>query len=73
MHCFDGLTVTVDLAQQGSDTWVRLLAQAAPGNPAAAKEAFNINARAEGWTFKLPAYKAAVFAPTLESLLKPKK
>jgi len=73
LQTFDGLTVTVDLVTQGSDTWARLFANAAPGNQKAAKEALAINARAEGWVFKLPAFKVSAFAPTLESLLKPKK
>jgi len=72
LHTFDGLTVTADVVTQGSDTWVRLYASAAPGNPKAAKDALAINGRAAGWAFKLPPYKTSAFAPPLESLLKPK-
>ena len=73
LHTFDGLSVTVNLVDQNGAHWARVFAEAAPGNPKAAKEALDINARAEGWAFKLPAFKAGAFAPTLESLLKSKK
>jgi hypothetical protein len=73
IHTFDGLSVAVSLVTQDNATWARIIAEADPGNPAAAKEALAINARAEGWAFKLPAYKAAAFTPPLESLLKAKK
>lgn len=73
VHTFDGLTVAVDIATQGADHWVRLAASSEPGKRAAAKEALAINAHATGWAFKLPTYKASLFAAPLESLLKPKK
>jgi hypothetical protein len=73
LHSFDGLEVTVNLVTRDGATWARISAMAAPGNQKAAKEALSINAHAGGWAFKLPAYKASAFAPTLESLLKPKK
>jgi hypothetical protein len=68
---FDGLTVTIDIVQKDGANWVRLLAIAAPGKPPAAREALAINARAAGWAFKLPVYRAAAFAPALETLLRP--
>jgi hypothetical protein len=70
---FDGLIVGVDVVKQGSDYWARVSADAAPGKSDAGKEARDINASAQGWAYRLPAYKGAVFASTLESLLKPKK
>jgi hypothetical protein len=70
---FDGLSVTIDLKKQGEDNWARVYATAGPGKPQAARDAHDINARAAGWAFKLPAYKAAMLAAPLESLLKPKK
>jgi hypothetical protein len=73
LQTFDGLTVTVDAVTQDSATWVRMYAEAKPGEPKTAKEALAINARTEGWAFKLPAERAASLLPTLESLLKPKK
>jgi hypothetical protein len=72
VHTFDGLSVTVNLVTQDNTTWARVFAEAQPGSPGAAKEAVSINARTEGWAFKLPAYKATAFAPALESLLKAK-
>lgn len=68
---FDGLTVTVNAIQQGTDVWATVAAEAAPGNAAAQKEASEINARASGWAYKLPAYKGQQVMTTLESLLKP--
>lgn len=70
---FDGLIVGVDVVKQGSDYWARVFAGAAPGKPDAAKEARDINANAQGWAYKLPAFKGAQFMVSLDSLLKPKK
>lgn len=72
LHTFDGLTVSIDIAAIGTEHWVRLSATSDPGKAAAAKEALAINAHASGWAFKLPAYKASLFAQPLETLLKPK-
>ena len=71
-HTFDGLIVTVDVVKQGSDHWAQVFADAAPGKPAAAKEANEINAHAARWAYKLAAYKGAQMSSTLESLFKPK-
>jgi len=68
---FDGLTITAKVIQQGQDYWATVLAEAAPGKPAAEKEARTIDARADGWAYKLPAYKGQQFMTTLDSLLKP--
>jgi len=68
---FDGLIVGVDVVKQGSDYWARVFAGAAPGKPDAAKEARDINASAQGWAYRLPAYKGAQFMAPLDSLLKP--
>jgi len=70
-HTFDGLTVTVRVLEKDQSYWATVSAEAAPGKPAAAKEARDINAHASGWAYKLPAYKAAQFTTSLESLLKP--
>jgi len=72
VRSFDGLTVTLDIAALGAEHWVRVMASAEPGYPAAAKEALAINTHASAWAFKLPPYKASLYAPPLESLLKPK-
>jgi hypothetical protein len=70
---FDGLIVGVDVVKQGSDYWARVAAAATPGKSDAAKEARDINAYAQGWAYKLPAFKGAQFMTSLESLLKPEK
>jgi hypothetical protein len=66
---FSGLTVVVTAAKLGADCWVTLLASGT--TPASQKEAAAINRRAEGWAYKLPAYKGQQFSTPLESLLKP--
>ncbi|MBI3678702.1 MAG: DUF4340 domain-containing protein [Proteobacteria bacterium] len=68
---FDGLTITTSVIQQGQDNWAQISAEAAPGKPDAAKEAKEINTRAGGWAYKLPADKGQLFMTPLESLLKP--
>ncbi|HEY4125565.1 MAG TPA: DUF4340 domain-containing protein [Rhizomicrobium sp.] len=68
---FDGLTITVQVIADGPDHWARISAEAAPGKPAAEKEARTIDARTDGWAYKLPAYKGQQFMTTLDSLLKP--
>lgn len=73
LHTFDGLSVTINLVSLDGATWASVAADSESGNQQAAKEALAINARATGWAFKLPSFKAGAFAPTLESLLKPKK
>jgi Domain of unknown function (DUF4340) len=67
---FDGLTVTVNVIQQGQDYWATVSADGT--GPDARNEAREINARASGWAYKLPAFKAQQFMTPLESLLKPK-
>ncbi|MBU6298904.1 MAG: hypothetical protein KJS68_11730, partial [Alphaproteobacteria bacterium] len=68
---FDGLIVSTDVLRQGGDYWARVFADALPGKPEAVKEAHEINARAAGWAYKLPAYKGVQFLTSLDSLLKP--
>ena len=70
---FDGLIVTVDVIQQGSDYWARVYAGAQPGKTDAENEAHEINAHADRWAYKLSAYKGELFATPLESLLKPRE
>lgn len=65
---FDGLTVTVNVIQQGADYWATISAEGS--NPDSQKEAREIDAHATGWAYKLPAYKGQLFETTLESLLK---
>jgi hypothetical protein len=68
---FDGLTVTVNAVTKGSDVWATVGAEPAPGNADAAKEAIQINSRAAGWAYKVPAFKGQQITTTLDSLLKP--
>ena len=67
---FDGLTVSVNVIQQGQDYWATVSADGT--GPDARNEAREINARASGWAYKLPAFKGQQFLTPLESLLKPK-
>jgi hypothetical protein len=46
-------------------------AAAAGVNPDVQNAAADLNARANGWAYKLPTYKGQQFMATVESLLKP--
>ena len=67
---FDGLTVTVNVIQQGQDYWATVSAEGT--GPDARNEARAIDDHASGWAYKLPAYKGQQFMIPVESLLKPK-
>jgi hypothetical protein len=69
---FDGLTVTVNTIKTNAGNWATVRADAAPGNTERAKEARDIDARADGWAYKLADFKGAQFTTPLENLLKPK-
>lgn len=66
---FDGLSLAIDLVDQGEQSWIKLAASAAPGSEAA-REAEGLNARLSAWAFAVPSWKATLFRRTLESLLK---
>ena len=68
-HTFDGLDVTVKIATKGMDHWATI--SAAGMNPATQTEATAINARLNGWAFKLPEMKMEQIVPAREVLLKP--
>jgi hypothetical protein len=68
---FDGLVVSVRVIQQVNDYWATISASAVAGKDDAAAEARKIDAKADGWAYKLPAYKGQQFMTSLESLLKP--
>jgi hypothetical protein len=68
---FDGLTITVQVLQQGPDYWATVSAEAAPGKAAATKEAQAINAKTSGRAYKLPPFKGQQLMTKQESLLKP--
>jgi hypothetical protein len=69
---FDGLLVSFDLIQQGSDVWTRISASTAPGaKPEIAQQASAINARAGGFAFKLPAEKGNALLVDLPKIMTP--
>jgi hypothetical protein len=51
-----GLAVTLKLRKDGEDSWVSIEASGSDGD--AKKTADEVNARAKGWEFKIPAHKA---------------
>lgn len=67
---FDGLTVTLDIADRGKTSWVRIVAA---GSGAAAAKAQAINAKVHGWVFAFPDYKTGLFKTTLAGLIEPAK
>lgn len=67
---FDGLTLTLDIADEGKTSWVRI---AAAGTGTATARAQAINARTHGWLFAFPDYKTGLFKTTLAGLLEPAK
>jgi hypothetical protein len=68
---FDGLSITAEVVRLGPAYWVELDAASTNASPETGKEARTINARVNGWAYKLPDYKGAQFTTSLESLLKP--
>lgn len=67
---FDGLTVTLDIADQGKASWTRI---SAAGTGAASARAEAINAKTQGWLFAFPDYKTGLFKTTLAGLVEPAK
>lgn len=67
---FDGLTVTLDIADRDKTSWVRITAT---GSGAAAAKAQAINAKVHGWLFAFPDYKIGLFKTTLAALIAPAK
>jgi len=68
-HTFDGLDVTVKIATKGMDHWATIAAVGM--NPATQTEATAINARLNGFAFKLPEMKMEQIVSPREVLLKP--
>jgi hypothetical protein len=66
---FDGLTVTVRVADKDGQHWASVAAQA--DNPEKQMEAAAINAKVTGRAFKLPEFKSSILTSTRDSLLKP--
>lgn len=67
---FDGLTVTLDIAQQGKTSWIRISAH---GTAAATARAQAINAETHGWLFTFPEYETNLFKTILADLIEPAK
>jgi hypothetical protein len=61
----DGLVVTITLAQKDKDAWALIKAE---GNP---EKAAAINAKVEGWAFRLPDYKRERLQKTINDVLEP--
>jgi len=68
-NTFDGLNVTVQVATKGMERWATISAQAA--NPMVQAEADAINARNQGWAYRIEEFKANQIVATRETLLKP--
>jgi hypothetical protein len=67
---FDGLTITLRLAEEGKTEWI---AVAATGTGKAAAEAKAIEARVSGWRYAIPSDKAAMIKTKLADLIEPQK
>ena len=72
---FDGLRVAFELTGGGGSLWARVSAETDPAlaadgadMTAVEKEAAEINARVEGWAYRLPQSSAAKMAQTLPVL-----
>lgn len=61
----DGLVVTITLVPAGNDTWTLIKAE---GNP---EKAAAINAKVDGWAFRLPDYKRDRLQKTINDVLQP--
>ena len=68
-HTFDGLDLTVKIATKDKDNWAIVTAMAS--NPMVQAEAAAINARLNGWAFKLPEERVMQILATRETLLRP--
>ena len=68
---FDGLIVTTEIVHIGPAHWAEFDAATANANPDVSKEARTINAKVNGWAYKLADFKGAQLMTPLESLLKP--
>jgi hypothetical protein len=67
---FDGLTITGDTFDKDGKSWLRL---AASGNDKEAKEAADITAKAQNWTFAVLSYKTKAMQTKLADLVEPAK
>jgi hypothetical protein len=68
-NTFDGLNVTVKVANKGMERWATI--SAAATNPMLQAEADRINVRNMGWAYKIDDTKANQIVATRETLLRP--
>jgi len=68
-NTFDGLNVTVKVATKGMEHWATI--SAAATNPMVQGEADRINARNNGWAYKIEEFKANQIVAARETLLRP--
>jgi hypothetical protein len=68
-NTFDGLNVTVKVANKGMERWATI--SAAATSPMLQAEADRINARNMGWAYKIDDTKANQIVATRETLLRP--
>jgi hypothetical protein len=68
---FDGLTITGDTFEKDGKSWLRLAATG--GDENAAKEAAEITAKTQNWTFAVLSYKTKAMQTKLEDLVETAK
>jgi len=68
-NTFDGLNITIRVANRGMERWATVSADAT--NPMVQAEADSINARNRGWAYRIDEFKANQIVATRETLLKP--
>jgi len=67
---WDGLTVTVSVAEDGDDTWLAFEAAAGGEGPADAEKSEAINERTAGWQYKVPDYKKNLLTRRWDDMLR---
>jgi hypothetical protein len=68
-NTFDGLNITVRVATRGTERWATVSAEAT--TPMVQGEADAINARNNGWAYRIDDVKANQIVATRETLLRP--
>jgi hypothetical protein len=68
-NTFDGLNITVRVATRGTERWATISAEAT--NPMVQGEADALNARNNGWAYRIDDFKANQIVAARETLLRP--